>query len=148
MNKTFVRCSSFWVDVKSSHWNARLILANANTPLGSRSLSLFADVSWVMTRETNDELLLMILFFGFLLRDASFALTGGCASAGFPSPKRGAVAGLRNVGGFLRGSRLTRESLTPEVGGCGTVARGFGFTIGASEGCGGGVANKRSSLRV
>jgi hypothetical protein len=34
----------------------------------------------------------------------------------------------------LRGSRLTKDNLTPEVGGDGTVASGFGFTIGASDG--------------
>lgn len=74
-------------EVISSHWKARLILANANTPFGSRSLRRLADVSWVITRETNDELLLMILFFGFRLLRASFAGgAGGGASAGFPSP--------------------------------------------------------------
>ena len=37
------------------------------------------------------------------------------------------------------------ESLTPTVGGPIVVARGLGFTGGASEGCGGGVARCNSS---
>jgi hypothetical protein len=55
---------------------------------------------------------------------------------------------FRKVGGFLRGSRLTKVTLTPVVGGEGTVASGFGLMIGASDGWGGGVASRRSSLRV
>jgi hypothetical protein len=55
------------------------------------------------------------------------------------------MADFKKVGGFFLGSRLTRDNFTPHVGGKGTVARGFGFTIGASEGCGGGVASRRSS---
>lgn len=58
------------------------------------------------------------------------------------------MAVCRNVGGFLRGSRLTKDNLTPQVGGEGTVAKGFGLMIGASDGCGGGVARWRSSLSV
>ena len=102
-----------------------------------------------MTLETKEELLLMMLFFGFLLFKASFDVTGGAASAEFPSPNCGAViADFKNVGGFFRGSRLTRDNFTPQVGGAGTVVRGFGLTMGASEGCGGGVASKRSSWRT
>ena len=148
VKSTFVRCSSFVGEVTSSHWNARLMLANAKTPLGSRSFSRFADVSWVMTLDTNEEVLLIILFFGFR-RFASFELAGGGASAGFPSPNCGAVTlVVRNVGGLFRASRVTKDTLTPDVGGFGTVARGFGLTIGASDGCGGGVARRRSSFRM
>ena len=45
-----------------------------------------------------------------------------------------------------RTSRLIKDSLVPAVAGWGLVAKGFGFTTGASEGCGGGVARWRSSL--
>lgn len=38
--------------------------------------------------------------------------------------------------------------MVPAVAGCGDVARGFGFIIGASEGCGGGVASCRSSFNT
>lgn len=44
--------------------------------------------------------------------------------------------------------RETRESFVPALAGCGVVARGFGFMIGASEGCGGGVARCKSSFRT
>ena len=40
------------------------------------------------------------------------------------------------------------ESLTPDVGGAGLVARGLLSFGGASEGCGGGVASWRSSRRT
>lgn len=49
------------------------------------------------------------------------------------------VAMLYKGGGF-RGFIHERESLTPVVGGRGAVARGFGFAVWCSEGCGGGVA--------
>ena len=60
------------------------------------------------------------------------------------------VAGVRvlNVGGGARISRRRRESLVPEVSGCGVVARGFGLMTGASEGCGGGVASSKSSFNT
>ena len=149
VNRTLVRCSSFVGELRSSHWNARLIFAKANTPFGSRSLNRLADVSWVMTRETNEELLLIMLFLGFLLFNASFAATGGAASAGFPSPNWGAVTpDFKKVGGFFRGSSVTRDSFTPIVGGVGSVASGFGLMIGASDGWGGGVARSRSSWRM
>lgn len=90
-----------------------------------------------------------MLFFGLRRFSASFAGGTGVASAGLPSPNGGAtMAVFKKVGGFFRGSKLTNDSLTPDVGGVGTVAKGLGFTIGASEGCGGGVARRRSSLRV
>jgi hypothetical protein len=146
VKRTFVRCSSFVGELRSSHWNARLIFAKAKTPFQSRSPNRLADVSCVMTRDTNEELLLMMLFLGFLRFDASFAATGGAASAGFPSPNWGAVtAEFKKVGGFFRASRVTRDNFTPVVGGVGSVARGLGFMIGASDGWGGGVARRRSS---
>ena len=100
-----------------------------------------------MTRETNEELLFMILFFGFLLFNPSF--TGGAARAGLPSPNKDAapVPSTEGVGVLSRLPMLTSESLTPDVGGAGTVASGLGFMTGASEGCGGGVAKCRSSRR-
>lgn len=44
-----------------------------------------------------------------------------------------------------RGARATSESFVPVVGGDTVVARGFGLWMGASDGCGGGVARWRSS---
>jgi hypothetical protein len=58
------------------------------------------------------------------------------------------VAILYKSGGFARELRDNSEILVPAVAGCGVVARGFGLIIGASEGCGGGVARCRSSLRT
>lgn len=40
---------------------------------------------------------------------------------------------------------MVRDNFTPLVGGEGVVARGFGFIMGASDGCGGGVAKCKSS---
>jgi hypothetical protein len=122
------------------------MLAKAKRPSGLRSLNRFVAASWVMTRDTKDELLLIMLFLGF--RFFSPSLTGAGTSAGFPSPKGGAVTICfeMKVGVLLRGLTQTSETLTPDVGGVGTVARGFGFIIGASDGCGGGVARCRSSL--
>lgn len=58
------------------------------------------------------------------------------------------VSVLYKSGGARRELRDKSEILVPAVAGCGVVARGFGFIIGASEGCGGGVARCRSSLRI
>ena len=55
------------VELRSNHWKALLIFAKQNRPSGLRSCNLLLTASWGITRETNDELLLMILFFGFLL---------------------------------------------------------------------------------
>lgn len=50
----------------SSHWKARLILANAKIPSFGRSVSFLERLSLTMTREMNEELLLVMLFLGFL----------------------------------------------------------------------------------
>ena len=100
----------------------------------------------MITRETNEELLLMMLFFGFLLFAPS--LPTGVASAGFSSPNPGASTLPFNVNvGVLFFPRLIKDTFTPDVGGAGTVARGLGLMIGASDGWGGGVARCKSSLR-
>lgn len=125
------------------------MLPKQKRPSAFRSLSRFAHESWVITRETNDELLLMMLFFGFRLFKPSFA--GSPATAGFHSPNTGIAAPCRDaaeVGALFLLLTLTSDSFTPEVGGVGPVARGFGFTIGASDGCGGGVARSKSSWRL
>lgn len=87
----------------------------------------------MITRDTNDELLLMMLFLG--LRRFRPSFTVGPSSAGFPSPNTGAVTFSFDTE-LVRFAllMLTRASLTPDVGGVGTVARGLGLTIGASEG--------------
>jgi hypothetical protein len=46
------------------------------------------------------------------------------------------------------GEMIASESLVPAEGGAIEVARGLGFAMGASDGCGGGVARKRSSRRM
>jgi hypothetical protein len=98
----------------------------------------------MMTRDTNDELLLIMLFFGLRFFEGSFAAIG--ARAALPSPKGGAVTfAFEGKTVLFRGPRLTSDSLTPDVGGAGFVASGFGLMIGASDGCGGGVARCRSS---
>lgn len=138
--------SSFCFDPRSSHWNARLMFANAKRPSGFRSRSLFVDDSCVMTRETNEELLLTMLFFGFRLFGPSF--TGRAASAGLPSPNAGAATCSFEMNvGVLVWPTLINDNFTPTVGGVGTVARGLLLTIGASDGCGGGVARWRLSFR-
>lgn len=58
------------------------------------------------------------------------------------------VVTLYNGWVALRGLAVTRESFTPAVGGAGVVAKGFGLVVGASEGCGGGVARCRLSRSV
>lgn len=60
-------------------------------------------------------------------------------------PKLVADIPLYRKGGG-RASRFSNEIVVPAVAGWGVVARGFGFTIGASDGCGGGVARCKSSL--
>lgn len=90
MNKIFVRFSVFVSDDKSSHWRALLIFANAKTPSGLRSVSRRCIPSCGITRDTNEELLLTILFLGFRFLDGSLeSLVLITASAGFPSPNVG-----------------------------------------------------------
>jgi hypothetical protein len=43
------------------------------------------------------------------------------------------------------GAVTTRDSFVPALGGAMVVASGLGLCMGASEGCGGGVARWRSS---
>lgn len=185
-------------DDMSSHWNDRLTFANAKIPSLGRSCSFFIRVSVPIVLEIKDELLFVMLVFGFRFLDASLAVTAGVRRA-LPSPNAGLLdARVAVVGGaslvdvprpssllsapssfekrlslgcswmlsaaalrerfpadapwMKRGewrmSRLARHSLVPLVAGWGVVARGLGLTAGASEGCGGGVARRRSSLRT
>jgi len=64
------------------------MLANAKMPSLGRSVSLLDRLSLTMTREMNDELLLVTLFFGFLFLFTSFVGVG--VSNALPSPKAGA----------------------------------------------------------
>ena len=57
---------AFEEDDISSHWKARLILAKAKIPSFGRSVSFFERLSLTMTREIKEELLLVMLFLGFL----------------------------------------------------------------------------------
>lgn len=54
---------------------------------------------------------------------------------------------LYNCGADFRGLVIQIESFMPAFGGDGVVANGFELTIGASWGCGGGVARCRLSCR-
>ena len=65
------------------------MFANRNRPAGSCSFCLFVRASCVITRETNDELLLMIFPFGFRFFKASFPVAGAGARAAFPPPNAG-----------------------------------------------------------
>lgn len=53
---------------------------------------------------------------------------------------------LKYDGAELRVLRDSNDNFVPADAGWGFVARGFGLIIGASEGCGGGVARCKSSL--
>jgi hypothetical protein len=75
-------------DDRSNHWNARLTLANAKMPSAALSCIFLVKISFTITRDMKDELLLVILFFGFLLLPASLGLV--CVRREFPSPKAGA----------------------------------------------------------
>ncbi len=61
-------------------------------PPASRSASLLASPSCGITRDTNDELLLMMLFFGFRLLSGSLLEAG--ASAVLPVPNAGVLVEL------------------------------------------------------
>lgn len=64
------------------------MFANAKTPSGLCSVSRFWRPSCGITLDTNDELLLTMLFFGFRLLDGSLlSLPTMGAIAGLPSPK-------------------------------------------------------------
>lgn len=71
----------------------------------------------------------------------------GCSCILFDCPRLAAVMPLYWKGEW-RASRLISDTLVPAVAGWGFVASGFGFMTGASDGCGGGVARCRSSLRT
>lgn len=170
----------------SSHWNARLMFAKAKTPSDGRSCILLLSPSLTMTLLINEELLFVMLFFGFFRLLAS--LEFGATSNAVPSPNAGAepndkgaslefaLPSLPLMVGSLelsscgcscildcprpvavtplywrgdgRASRLINDTLVPAVAGWGFVASGFGLMMGASDGCGGGVARCKSSLRT
>ena len=77
--------------LRSSHWNARLILANAKNPSGFRSCSRLCMASCGITREMKDELLLTILVFGFLRFNPSLPLLT-TVSRILLAPKAGALS--------------------------------------------------------
>lgn len=63
----------------------------AKVPCGLRSCRRFCRASWGMTLDTNEELLLTMLFLGLRLLDGSLeSLFGTGARAGLLSPKTGA----------------------------------------------------------
>lgn len=75
---------------RSSHCSALFTFANAMSPSAPLSWSRFCKASWGITLETNDELLLMILFLGFRRFKGSLdSLPLDMIRAGFPSPNDG-----------------------------------------------------------
>lgn len=75
------------LDDKSSHWNARLMLANAKSPSGLCSCMRFAIASCGITLETKEELLFTMLVLGFLRFTPSLPSAG--VNKALSSPKTG-----------------------------------------------------------
>jgi hypothetical protein len=67
---------------------------------------------------------------------AELRLSFGCSCILVCSPDRALlfVSTLNSKGGVARELRDNSDTFVPAVAGCGVVARGFGLTIGASEG--------------
>lgn len=80
---------TFIGDERSSHWKPLLMFTKAKSPSAGRSCNRLVRLSWRMTREINDELLFVMLFFGFRFFPASFGFV--CVSSVFPSPNAGAL---------------------------------------------------------
>jgi len=79
---------TFVAEERSSHWNARLMLANANKPSGARSCSRLLKFSLTIHLEMNEELLFAMLFLGLALF-AAFLETGA-RRLELPAPNAGA----------------------------------------------------------
>lgn len=75
------------------------MFANAKTPSLDLSCNFLDRVSLIITREINDELLLVMLFLGFRLLFRSLVFSG--ASRVFPSPKAGADIAVSDAGPSL-----------------------------------------------
>lgn len=88
VKRILVKYSAFVGEDRSNHWKARLMFANAKVPSFALSAIFLENVSLMMTREMKDELLFVILFFGFRRLFGSFNLSG--ARRAFPSPNAGA----------------------------------------------------------
>lgn len=58
------------------------------------------------------------------------------------------VSVLYSSGGFALELKESKDIFVPAVAGWGVVASGLGLIMGASDGCGGGVARCRSSFRI
>jgi hypothetical protein len=89
------RAPTLFGEERSSHWKALLTLAKANRPSVGRSCSLLEMVSWTITRDMKDELLLVMLFLGFFRLLVSLALMG--VNIVFPSPNAGAADANKGV---------------------------------------------------
>ena len=77
-------------DDRSSHCIARFTFAKAYIPCVLCSCCRFCKYSWVMTRDTNDELLLTRLFLGLrLFKGSLLSLPLLGDRSGFPSPNTG-----------------------------------------------------------
>lgn len=85
------------------------MLAKAKSPSAGRSVSFLFRLSSTMTREMKDELLLVILFFGFLRLFPSLRGTG--TRRALPSPKAGADPRVTDVAGASLIDVLSLSSL-------------------------------------
>jgi hypothetical protein len=84
---------------KSSHWKPRLMFAKAKMPSPGLSVILLDKLSLTMTREMNEELLFVTLFFGFFRLLTSLVCDG--TSNEFPSPKAGVDPRVTEFGASL-----------------------------------------------
>lgn len=73
------------------------MLAKAKIPSLGRSVSFLERPSLTITREMKEELLLVMLFLGFLFLFTSLLCT--CASKALPSPNAGAEPSVMEVAG-------------------------------------------------
>ena len=87
------------------------MFAKAKRPSGLRSCKRFAMASCGITLDTYDELLLIMLFFGFFLFKASFPVIG--AKRVFSAPKAGALlyVPLEDGGNWASSPAVSWDSL-------------------------------------
>jgi hypothetical protein len=121
----------------------------ASLPTWGNSNELPSPNAGVEALEVWDSGPVMLLLRGLpappsLLNSADVRSSPGCSCIG--ALNREFARCLKYEGAELRVLRDSNDIFVPAEAGWGVVARGFGLIIGASEGCGGGVARCRSSL--
>lgn len=123
----------------------------ASLPTWGKSNELPSPNAGVEALEIWDSGPVMLLLRGLpappsLLSSADARSSPGCSCIG--ALNLDCALCLKYEGAELRVLRDSNDNFVPAEAGCGVVARGFGLIIGASEGCGGGVARCKSSLRT